>query len=125
MRPRLHIELVTTHERAAAAAEFLEGFGCELQPGHQPLRIIRRGDEMIGVSQIIAAPIHVTCWSPQRSHRDVVEGINALRLMQEGSTPGGATYCTAHDDGHPFTTQVMGQLGFQDTGLRIFVSNQK
>mgnify|MGYP000016297125 CR=1 FL=1 len=122
MRPRLHIELVTTQAREDAAAEFLAGFGCQLHEGHRPIRIIRRGQDFIGVSQVLTAPLHLTCWSPDRSHRDIIEGINSLRMMGEGYTPGGVSYCTAHDNGQPFTAEILAKLGFQDTGLRVFVS---
>lgn len=125
MRDRIHIQLVTTEAEYLEARDFLRTFAHELLPGHRPIRIVRRGSKIIAVTQIITAPMHLMSWSTDPavcSPRDIVDGCNAIRMMEEGYSEIGAAYALVAEHS-PFNDgSVMEGLGFTDSKLRLFTS---
>lgn len=124
MRDRIHIQLVTTEAEYLEARDFLRTFAHELIPGARPIRIVRRGEKIIAVSQIMTAPMHVMSWSTDPavcSPRDVLDGCDAIRAMEEGYSEHGAAYALIQEDSN-FDESVMDKIGFTYSRLRLFTS---
>lgn len=121
MRERIHIELCTTPAQVEEAFAFLRQQNHEPVPWALPIRIVRRGQVVIGVTQ--EHPVLLTCWSVDKdtcSPRDISEGTNAVRLLMEGTSKHGAVYAASLESAPMFS--AMEKLGFEKTGLYLFVS---
>lgn len=124
MRERLHIELCTTTPQVEEAFAFLKDQDHEPVDWALPIRIIRRGQVVIGVTQELSnVPVLMSCWNRDKavcSSRDIAEGTDAIRLLLEGTTKHGAVYAACPTHSPMFN--AMEKLGFEKTGLCMFLS---